>query len=210
MVKQIQNETNGKVNEYIAISSLKYMYELGPYLAEKYALEKEIVQTNRIIELIFSSMITEDDMELNEYYILTDKEFKNYDKLGSDLSNKINKIRNDIDGQMNLDIRKTMEDINKSLLVLDPSFKTSSKKWDSISWPNIDLSDIKEKISINNEIEASLKEFLPEEVVESVQSEKDLINKKKDLKESLNFLKGIKTDLDDVLLNLLPEGNILN
>ncbi len=210
MVKQIQNETNSKVNEYIAISSLKYMYELGPYLAEKYALEKEIVQTNRIIELIFSSMITEDDMELNEYYILTDKEFKNYDKLGSDLSNKINKIRNDIDGQMNLDIRKTMEDINKSLLVLDPSFKTSSKKWDSISWPNIDLSDIKEKISINNEIEASLKEFLPEEVVESVQSEKDLINKKKDLKESLNFLKGIKTDLDDVLLNLLPEGNILN
>ena len=149
-------------------------------------------------------------MELNEYYILTDKEFKNYDKLGSDLSNKINKIRNDIDGQMNLDIRKTMEDINKSLLVLDPSFKTSSKKWDSISWPNIDLSDIKEKISINNEIEASLKEFLPEEVVESVQSEKDLINQKKDLKESLNFLKGIKTDLDDVLLNLLPEGNILN
>lgn len=210
MVKQIQNETNSKMNEYIAISSLKYMYELGPYLAEKYALEKEIVQTNRIIELIFSSMITEDDMELNEYYILTDKEFKNYDKLGSDLSNKINKIRNDIDGQMNLDIRKTMEDINKSLLVLDPSFKTSSKKWDSISWPNIDLSDIKEKISINNEIEASLKEFLPEEVVESVQSEKDLINKKKDLKESLNFLKGIKTDLDDVLLNLLPEGNILN
>ena len=210
MVKQIQNETNSKVNEYIAISSLKYMYELGPYLAEKYALEKEIVQTNRIIELIFSSMITEDDMELNEYYILTNKEFKNYDKLGSDLSNKINKIRNDIDGQMNLDIRKTMEDINKSLLVLDPSFKTSSKKWDSISWPNIDLSDIKEKISINNEIEASLKEFLPEEVVESVQSEKDLINKKKDLKESLNFLKGIKTDLDDVLLNLLPEGNILN
>lgn len=210
MVKQIQNETNSKVNEYIAISSLKYMYELGPYLAEKYALEKEIVQTNRIIELFFSSMITEDDMELNEYYILTDKEFKNYDKLGSDLSNKINKIRNDIDGQMNLDIRKTMEDINKSLLVLDPSFKTSSKKWDSISWPNIDLSDIKEKISINNEIEASLKEFLPEEVVESVQSEKDLINKKKDLKESLNFLKGIKTDLDDVLLNLLPEGNILN
>lgn len=210
MVKQIQNETNSKVNEYIAISSLKYMYELGPYLAEKYALEKEIVQTNRIIELIFSSMITEDDMELNEYYILTNKEFKNYDKLGSDLSNKINKIRNDIDGQMNLDIRKTMEDINKSLLVLDPSFKTSSKKWDSISWPNIDLSDIKEKISINNEIEASLKEFLPEEVVESVQSEKELINKKKDLKESLNFLKGIKTDLDDVLLNLLPEGNILN
>lgn len=210
MVKQIQNETNSKVNEYIAISSLKYMYELGPYLAEKYALEKEIVQTNRIIELIFSSMITEDDMELNEYYILTDKEFENYDKLGSELSNKINKIINDIDGQMNLDIRKTMEDINKSLLVLDPSFKKSSKKWESISWPKIDLSDIKEKININNEIEASLKEFLPEEVVESVQSEKDLINKKKDLKESLNFLKGIKTDLDDVLLNLLPEGNILN
>lgn len=210
MVKQIQNEINSKVNEYIAISSLKYMYELGPYLAEKYALEKEIVQTNRIIELIFSSMITEDDMELNEYYILTDKEFENYDKLGSELSNKINKIINDIDGQMNLDIRKTMEDINKSLLVLDPSFKKSSKKWESISWPKIDLSDIKEKININNEIEASLKEFLPEEVVESVQSEKDLINKKKDLKESLNFLKGIKTDLDDVLLNLLPEGNILN
>lgn len=210
MVKQIQNESNNKVNEYIAISSLKYVYELGPYLAEKYSLEKEIVQTNRVIELIFSSMITEDDMELNEYYILINKEFKSYDKLGSDLSNKINKIRNDIDGQMNLDIRKTMDDINKSLLVLDPSFKNSSKKWDDISWPSINLADIKEKLSINNDIEASLKEFLPEDVIESVQSEKDLINRKKDLQESLDFLKGIKTDLADVLLNLLPEGNILN
>lgn len=211
MTDVVENKTDTKsIIEFIMLSSIKYMYELGSKVAEKYSLEKDITQINRIIELIFTSMVMEDDIDINRYYLITKREFSSYNRLSLELKEDLKKLKSDIDGKVSLDLDLTMQAINNSFLLIDPSFKKTSKKWEEITWPNINVEAIVKDMNLSNDVPIELEEFLPTDVLDSIQSDEGFIRKKKELVENIEFLKAMKEDLGQVLLNLLPENKIIN
>lgn len=204
------NDLDATMKKSIISAPLKYFYEFGHDLALRYRLEKEIGQTNRVIELYIQNQNKDQRDMLNHYYKLVDKEYEGYSRKACEIMANIEVIRHNLDEMEYIEPNKDIGPISESIYLLDPSSKALAEKLKATFWPRLETKSIKK--GMNSSDLGRLKSFnerhifLPSDMILSTKDEVTIKKKKAELNNINSSLKDIKKDLEYVLLSLQPES----
>lgn len=218
LINNPNKKENLALNYAIIELIIRYIYEFGPLELKRFVLEYELTKTNRSLELLSESLSSGYKVDVNHIFKMTNEEFYSIGVLAKFLNLKINEIISNINNDDNLEnIDEFMNNIYKIISTLHPDYKTVINKWADIDWSK-DISNeslnFKNLVSdnIDNSINSSkLKSYLPTNIIEVIEDEKQFDAKKTQLNQTINDLESIKSELEQLFLALLPiEDNYIN